>query len=600
MNKSLSVLLKKYSVEELENALIKIFLENHKIKDVKNNLINARISTIDNNIYKKLNNSFNVNNLDELNKLFEELFDENEKTENGIVFTPTFIADYIVKNTVSEFNDETKIIDPSCGCGIFLISAVDYIHKTYKKDIVEIIEKNVFGIDLKAENIERVKIMLSLYCIINKCDVEEINFNIIERDSLFCDWCEEFGVKSFDYIIGNPPYINTQELSESYISKLKKNYETTKIGQFNIFYAFIEKSSQYLKDSSMLGYIIPNNFLHIKSAVLLRQFIKSNNLLNKIIDFKDNMVFAPILTYNAIIFLSKNNSDFEYTVVKKVDDVTDELEKLIFKKKSNNSLDDNGWYLVDQNVDRNLKQIEKHNLTLDPFIKTGIATLRDKIYVLDGYDSKEKKYYKIIDDKKYYIETKLTVPYIKISRYKDDGAVGRIIFPYYEKNNMNIPYDEETMSNKFPLAYAYFKVVREELESREKGTFHITPWFAYGRTQGLNMFGHKIIFSTFSFKANYMDCPEDNALVSNGYCISGYENIIDTDILLKIINSDVMNYYVDNTSYSISGGFKCYQKKYVKNFSIPELTEEDIKKIRVLDGDELNKFLFELYDLIID
>ena len=600
MNKSLSILLKKYSVEELENTLIKLFLENHKIQNVNNILINNRISNINKNLYKKLNNSFNVNSLDELNKLFEELFDENEKTENGIVFTPTFIADYIVKNTISDYKNSTKIIDPSCGCGIFLISAVEYIQKTYKKDIISIIENNIFGIDLKKENIERVKIMLSLYCIINKCDVEKISFNIIERDSLFCDWCEEFNVESFDYIIGNPPYINTQELSESYISKLKKNYETTKIGQFNIFYAFIEKSSKYLKDFSVLGYIIPNNFLHIKSAVLLRQFIKNNNLLNKIIDFKDNMVFTPVLTYNAIIFLSRNNSDFEYAIVKKVDNVSDELEKLIFKKKSNVNLDDNGWYLVDQNVDRNLKQIERFNTSLDPFIKTGIATLRDKIYVLDGYDSNEKKYYKEINNKKYYIETKLTVPYIKISRYKDNGSVGRIIFPYYKKNSMNIPYDEDTMKNKFPLAYSYFEVVKKELESREKGTFHITPWYAYGRTQGINMFGHKIIFSTFSFKANYMDCPEDEALISNGYCIAGYEKIIDTDILLKIINSDVMNYYVDNTSYSIAGGFKCYQKKYVKNFSIPELTEEDIMKIRKLDGDKLNKFLFELYDLIID
>ena len=62
-----------------------------------------------------------------------------------------------------------------------------------------------------------------------------------------------------------------------------------------------------------------------------------------------------------------------------------------------------------------------------------------------------------------------------------------------------------------------------------------------------------------------------------------------------------MKYYIDNTSYSISGNYKCYQKKYVKNFSIPELSAEDISFIKKCnDKKELNKYLINLYNLIFD
>ena len=154
-----------------------------------------------------------------------------------------------------------------------------------------------------------------MYAITNNEDLEEYEFNLKCCDSLFSDWKKVFNIESFDYIIGNPPYINNHDLKDEYIENLKRTFETTKEGVFNIFYAFIEKSAYTLSDTGKIGYIIPNNFLHIKSAERLRQFIKNNKLLNTIIDFKDNTVFSHVLTYNSIIFLNKNNSLFKFSVL---------------------------------------------------------------------------------------------------------------------------------------------------------------------------------------------------------------------------------------------------------------------------------------------
>lgn len=592
-NNIISILLNSYSIIDIENAAIKLFLNNNNISNIKNKTIKNRISTINSDILETLKNNFDIKTIDSLDKLFENLFNEKEKTENGIVFTPDFIADYIVKNTIINFNENTKIIDPSCGCGIFLISTIKHIKSLTNISISNIIKNNLFGIDLQKENIERVKILISLYAIINNEDNEEYKFNLKCCDSLFNDWETIFNVNKFDYIIGNPPYINNHDLKDEYINLLKSNFETTQEGTFNVFYAFIEKSSIYLSDTGKIGYIIPNNFLHIKSAKKLRQYIKNNNLLNTIIDFKDNTVFSPVLTYNSIIFLTKNNTTIKYSQIKKTKNVNSILENINFKTKKINELDDDGWILSNNNVINNIRKIESYN-KIDPFIKTGIATLRDKLFILDGYDEEKNFYYKKINNIVYYVEPNITKPFIKISKYKATKKIGRIIFPYKVKNGKASVYEIEEIKNVFPLCYKYFEDNKALIEKKDKGKF-ITPWYIYGRSQGLNLFDDKIIFSTFNSLPEFMDCPDNEALLSNGYCITNFP--YNKILLLKILNSKVMKYYIENTSYSISGDYKCFQKKYIKNFSIPNIDKNIEKEILKLNGEELDEYLFNLYKL---
>lgn len=592
---------KKFDIETIENTAIKCFVDNNNLGFIfSNELINKKIQNYNEDCYKLIQKNLLINDLETLNSFYEGLLTEKEKNENGIVFTPLYICDYIVKNTIKRFDKDTKIIDPSCGCGIFIISTLNYLKKKTNMKIIDLLENNIYGIDITKNNIERTKILLTLYCIMNGEDKNKIDFNIIETDSLFNDWNELFSVNGFDYIIGNPPYVNNHDLKESYIKKLSSTFKTTTEGTFNIFYAFIEKSMEYLSDDGKLGYIIPNNFIHIQSARPLRQFIRENNYLNEIIDFKDNTIFYPILTYNCIIYLTKKNKTYKFAQIQKKEDFKSVFKNIEFKKAKISDLSDNGWELVDLNVRNNISKIEGFKKKLDSYIRVGIATLRDKVYVIDGYDEDKKMYYKTYNDKKYYIEEGIIIPYIKVSKYKSDDDIGRIIFPYTVKDNNSIPIDVEVLKKKYPMAYQYFLDTKETLDERDSdGKLNLSNWYMYGRSQGLNLWDEKILFSTFNENPNFVKSKEKEFLFSNGYCIINYD--IDEDVLLKIINSDIMKYYIDNTSYSISGNYKCYQKKYVKNFSIPELSAEDISFIKKCsDKQELNKYLINLYNLIFD
>ncbi len=76
------------------------------------------------------------------------------RKEHGIYYTPPYIVDYIVKNTVGELlkgkePDEVnkiKVVDPACGSGSFLIKAYDYFHQYYEEKNKEIKEKQTEAI----------------------------------------------------------------------------------------------------------------------------------------------------------------------------------------------------------------------------------------------------------------------------------------------------------------------------------------------------------------------------------------------------------------------------------------------------------------------
>ena len=86
---------------------------------------------------------------------------------------------------------------------------------------------------------------------------------------------------------------------------------------------------------------------------------------------------------------------------------------------------------------------------------------------------------------------------------------------------------------------------------------------------------------------------KNESLFSNP--VARLENV---DILLKIINSCVMDYYVTKTSVAIEGGYPCYQKNFIERFTIPQITEEQIEILRKLSNtSDIDEFVCELYQI---
>lgn len=591
--------------EQLKESLIPNFLRRtreYKVIDIENALLSKYLKENSDLEICKIIDDLQIDiDIETLTYLFEALLDAEDVNENGIVFTPEYIASFICKNVLNEietWSSEYKIIDPGCGCGIFLIATVIFINKKFSVPVDEVIRNNIYGLDLLPENVARCKKILSVLAKNFGSEISEDSINIKCVDSLKEDWNTIFDVNGYDFIIGNPPYVNTHDMTKETAQFLKETFSTTKSGVYNIFYAFIERGMDFLKKDGKLSFIIPNNFLTIKSATELRAFIQKNKYMVSVLDFADNMVFKPVRTYNCIIVLDKKNNEiFKYSVMDKTDDIQKALEDICYDEMPLCHLDKAGWKLVDHTTYKNLEKIENQFRPIKDFIRTGIATLRDEVFIVCHENG---SYYKEVNGKKYEIEPEIVKALYKIPELKNCNKLTDvcryIIFPYVQGQNGYEIISEDYFKEKYPSAYKYLSLMRGELDERDKGKPNPVAWYAYGRTQGLNRFGRKLLFPTFADVPKFLLVDDEDALFCNGYGI--FENdYLELDELKPILNSNIMRYYVSNTSYSIEGGYYCYQKKYIERFSLPFFNEEEKAFLRTSEQSEIDEFLVEKYDI---
>ncbi len=263
------------------------------------------------------------------------------RKERGIYYTPTYIVDYIVKNTLGELLKDKqvdarkiKILDPACGSGSFLIKAFDYMQqhlsqndeaKQHKLDFqgsysvkTSILKDNIYGVDLdnKAVEITKLNLLLKAAEKFRKLPSELDNHigwgNSLIDDNAFehpFKWVGDFQEGTFDVVIGNPPYflMQPQNTEEKILNYLKKRYS---VAQYKIdtYHLFFEKSILLLKNEGYFGFITPNTFLMNIYLSNLRKFILDNCKIVKVIIIPEE-VFPDASVDTAITILQRENNE---------------------------------------------------------------------------------------------------------------------------------------------------------------------------------------------------------------------------------------------------------------------------------------------------
>ena len=269
------------------------------------------------------------------------------RKEQGIYYTPTYVVDYIVKNTIGELAKDKKfdlknikVLDPACGSGSFLMKAFDYLITLDKKkngeiaqtklDLtgasasygrkVEILKENIFGVDLDPKAVEIAQLNLLLKTAEKKHRLPTLQEKIKVGNSLIDDlavagdrtfkWEEEFKDVmedgGFDVVIGNPPYVDIKQLDPKIVRYFFDKYSTVE-NRMNLYAVFVERALSLLKDGGYFGFIIPNSILYNKSYQKIRTLLLDNVTLRKIIRLPDN-VFQNVKVETIILIYQKKET----------------------------------------------------------------------------------------------------------------------------------------------------------------------------------------------------------------------------------------------------------------------------------------------------
>jgi tRNA1(Val) A37 N6-methylase TrmN6 len=303
-----------------------------------------------------------------------------KRKKMGIYYTPSYIVDYIVKNTIGEYIKnksideilDIKVIDPACGSGSFLIRAFQELiniieerlkngekSKKYQNTFKEwkgklslgekttILTNCIYGVDLDEKAVELAQLNLLLKILeeetreTRKRVLPTMKDNIKNGNSLISDsrfdkafnWNAQFPkIKEggFDIVIGNPPYVDYSKIKGTdYFNKI---YESSKVNnnvvKYNLFQLFIEKSIRLLKEGGMFGFINPNTYLSTQNAFALRKLILEETSLKKIIDVSHLRVFKDASTYPVITIFKNGKEKKNKLGVAVIDDEKDLVEEL--------------------------------------------------------------------------------------------------------------------------------------------------------------------------------------------------------------------------------------------------------------------------------
>ncbi len=322
--------------------------------------------------------------------------ESGKRKKMGIYYTPSYIVDYIVKNTVGEYVKgksideilETRVVDPACGSGSFLIrafrEACDSIENRLKKgerskkwqafngykDRLNLSQKTtiltncIYGVDLDEKAVELAQLNLLLRLLedetkeTKKLLLPNMKDNIKCGNSLIDDlsvsdkafnWKAQFpkvfAQDGFDVVVGNPPYIRNRELKGDEKVFFEKKYQSAE-GQYDIYQLFFEESINNIKDNSILGFITSNKYAITDYGKKLRKFILDNCDILKIVDVSNIAVFKEASTYPYILILKKdsnearNNNDID---VVKANSAEELLKAKALKIKQKTFLENEGF-----------------------------------------------------------------------------------------------------------------------------------------------------------------------------------------------------------------------------------------------------------------
>jgi len=275
----------------------------HITKEMVKNIVNVVKKDIDSDGQLYFWDLYNFKHIpvEVISHIYQYFTDKGQ----GAVFTPILLVNLMLDQVMplEDLQGNEKIFDPTCGSGIFLVSAFRrLIYKNRKKNkdwlspdsLTDLLKNTIYGIELNEEAAHIASFSLALaICDALKPDIiwNKLRFKKTIDHNIFIGDFGEKGEKAlnkikpkkgFDIILGNPPFL--EKLTEPIAKDLFNNNKNTPSNQ--VAYYVLEKCiDRYLSEYGKICMIQPSGFLYNIDAAKWRTKILEKYTVDKILDF---------------------------------------------------------------------------------------------------------------------------------------------------------------------------------------------------------------------------------------------------------------------------------------------------------------------------
>lgn len=231
----------------------------------------------------------------------------SEQKLRGAYYTPNELAQIMVQMLSTK--KPNTILEPSCGDGVFIDALADN----------GLLDGNASITAIEIEKLESEKVS-SRYCENEAVEVLcEDFFDFYERSRGNCD---------YDLIVGNPPYIRYQYLTEGQrviLSEILTSHGMKANKLINAWVAFLVACVQLLSARGTIAFVIPAEILQVAYAEDLRLYLANNLSKITLIAFKQ-LVF-PEIEQEVLVLIGEKGTSAGGIRIIEVDNL-DEMAKL--------------------------------------------------------------------------------------------------------------------------------------------------------------------------------------------------------------------------------------------------------------------------------
>jgi type I restriction-modification system DNA methylase subunit len=498
--------------------------------------------------------------------------------------------------------------------------------------------ENIFGVDLDPQAVELARLNLWMRLMIAERDLmrERLRLrqpnggplsllpplaNNLKRgnslisdpavaDDAAFDWQKEFSEiitrGGFNVVVGNPPYERIQTMKKyapESVDFLKKNYETAKSGNFDIYVCFVEKGLSLLNEGGLFGYIVPHKFFQAGYGANLRQLLSKGEHLREIVSFGHQQVFSHVSTYTCLLLLSKEPTrEFIYREAFDLDawKLNGNARSAVLPSSVASSA---AWTFLagkaEEKLLDKLRAVPERLESVAERIFQGLKTSADEIYIVDELERRATRVrvYSHETGREYWLEPDLLHPLVKggdSRRYSLADPRRLILFPYAATEKREIALiAEDTLKKKYPLTWQYLLANRTRLEQREGGRMIGDQWYAFGRNQALDVISQPKIFTPdLSLRAAY-SLDETGDKFFTGGVAGGYGIVVrpkvDRIYILALLNSRLLDWFVAKTGTTLRGGWHSYEARFIRrvpvilpgNRSTPEISKLGVAMMKL-------------------
>ncbi|WP_293895602.1 N-6 DNA methylase [Flavobacterium sp.] len=612
---------------------------------------------------------FAIEAFDYIEEIFRELFFESNHPDfqkyfvatNTDVFVNILGKKAIMDNCIFGVDIDPEAVEVAkMSLSLKIVDASEFLESYNEIGIFGNKILNGIGNNIRCGNSLVESDILDLFPALTENEEELLKTNIF-------DWNSEQGFHEifvqkggFDFIIGNPPYVEVKNYNVDLPFMhlyIKEKFPSSKNGKVDLAIPFIERAIGLLNNTGRLGFIIQKRFFKTDYGKKIREIITSANYLSSIIDFEATTIFKDRMTYVALLMLDRNSpANFTYKYFRStIETLPSELRETLIPEiapeqyitLSSTAVNANPWSFDDkQLIDIKTRLLQSGCFGDYATVKVGIQVLWDRAYhirptsVASGIIKGKSHTEEDIE-----IELAACRPLIcneSFHPYRETSADVFVIFPYDVADGEVSEILFANFVNRFPLAGAYLSRNKATIEAAVETLPKKFPekytneyWHLFTRANNHGATYPKILipmtsldtFATITFSdeiycdnANmfFVEAPEKDEVTL--YALSAVINSTVYSVLARTIANPQSNgYFKFNKQFLEPVPFPC--QNFTNNIELKTLLAETANKIEDLQKkfiggspnqqrtfanlllaqwDILDNLCYELYDLSAD